>query len=262
MKEAAFAAKELGYKDDEEKFQNEFKDFSKYVWNSIERSKTERELECFAATPYQDISATIIGNIACFWPCKIIDIDNKRLIEVLNTLYSKYMPNGCWFNRHIWGAYGPILTWPIANCFVHLRDREKVVRIFDWTLKNGQSSTHAWPEGVSPQTFYGSEGDGYEGWGVAEFLMLLRNMLFLEKDKTLWIAPCIPSKWLKAGSIITIENIITNFGKYDVKIESDKVNNIIRINITPYNDTPKNGYILNSPKKYHIQPYVCLSDAR
>lgn len=258
LKEAIYAADELGLEEDACQFNMEYRDFETCVWNSIEKVIIERKLECFPASPYQDVSGTIIGNIACLWPCKLVDPWDKRLEGVLNTLYLKHMPNGCWFNRHIWGAYGPISTWPVANCFVHRLEVDKVIRIFQWTLKHGQSSTHSWPEGVSAQTMYGSEGDGYEGWGIAEYIMLLKNMLVLEQENSIWITPCIPKKWLSDGSVIKVTKVPTTFGRFGFTIESNVSKDMVRVTLNLESSSPQKGFTIfvNHPRNKEISSVI------
>lgn len=255
LKEVIYAASELGLDEDVKQFVKEYQDFESCVWNSVERVTTERKLECFPASPYQDVSGTIIGNIACFWPCKLVDPWDIRLEAVLNTLYSKHMPNGCWFNRHIWGAYGPILTWSIANCFLHRLEIDKLVRIFKWTLQHGQSSTHAWPEGVNAQTMYGSEGDAYVGWAMAEYVMLLKNMLVLEQEDSIWITPCIPKEWLNDGSVIKALDVPTTYGKLDLTLESSVHKDVVIISLNLEREGPSKGFtiFINHPLSKEIR---------
>lgn len=249
LREAAFAARELGFMEDSELMDREADDSERCVWDSIDRVVRLRKLECFPVEPYAEITSAIIGNIACLWPCRIVDPMDERLGRVLHTLYTRFMPNGCWFHRTMWGCYGPILTWPVANCFVHRREADKVERIFEWTLRNGQTATHAWPEGIHPRTFHGGEGDGYEGWGAGELLMLLRNMLYLERGDCLWITPCVPRGWFTDGARIEVRNGTTSYGKLDFLVRSDQSSDRVTLSLSLEGKRPRGGLVfyLNHP---------------
>lgn len=243
LKSAIFAAEELGMSEDVISMKKECADLEKCLWNSIDRTIEKKGLPCFPASPYQEVTSTIIGNIAALWPCKIVESDNKRINEVLEVLYSKHMPNYCWFHD-IWGSYGPLFTWSIANCFVQKRDVDKVAKIFKWTLENGQTATHSSPEGVHPKTLEGGEGDGLSGWAHAEYIMLIRNMLLLEQDESLWIAPCLLPEWLSENTSIGIQNTSSTFGQVGYSFSPDWVGGCITVEMDFKGDLPKNGFKL------------------
>lgn len=242
LKSAIFAAQELGIDEDVKWMKEECADLETCLWDSVKRTIEKKSLPCFPASPYQDVTSTIIGNIAALWPCGIVKSDNKRIDEVLEVLYSRHMPNHCWFHD-IWGCYGPIFTWSIANCFVHKRDKEKVSKIIKWTLKNGQTSTHNQPEGVHPKTLYGGEGDGISAWAAAEYFMLLRNMLLLEQDESLWIAPCLLEEWLE-NSPVEVRNAPTSFGRLGFSLTPHWSKNYVDIEMNFKGDLPRKGFVL------------------
>jgi hypothetical protein len=243
LKSAIFAAQELGMNEDIKWMREERADLETCLWDSVERTIEKRGLPCLPVSPYQDISSTIQGNIAALWPCEIVKSDNKRIDEVLEVLYSRHMPNHCLFHP-IFGSYLPLFTWSIANCFVHKRDKEKVSKILKWTLKNGQTSTHAQAEGVHPKTLYGGEGDGVSGWSEGEYFMLLRNMLLLEQDESLWIAPCLLEEWLSENSPIKVKNAPTSFGRLGFSLTPHWSKNYVDIEMNFKGDLPKKGFVL------------------
>ena len=247
LREVRDAAKALGEKEDVALFEAEFKDFEKCIWDSIEKTLKERDAECLPACPYNEVTDAIIGNISCFWPCKLVDPQNKVLKGVLDTLYEKFMINNCWFSNQAWGGYGAILTWPIANCFLHKHDFDKVRKIYSWTLKNTQSPTHSFPEGINYQTLHCSGGDGYEAWGAAEYVMLLRNMLLLEEDDHILFIPCGFKEWFKDRSVIKVLKMPTNYGEISFKVTPNiEKENTMTIEIDLKGQAPKGGYIFSS----------------
>lgn len=254
FRNAIYAARELGLEEDAKWMTAECQDLERCVWGSIDLAIKKRGLECFPASPYQDISSTIIANISCLWPCKVVNPKDERLGKVLEVLYSRFMPNGCYFHS-LMGGYTPIFAWPVANCFVQRRENQKALRIFRWTLENMQSPTHTQPEGIHPATFCGCEGDGISLWAGVECFMLIRNMLVLEQDNTLWITPCIPREWLADGKVIEINQAPTFYGELNYRIESKVADNVINMEVNLNGEGPKKGYIfyLNHPAEKEIR---------
>jgi hypothetical protein len=80
-----------------------------------------------------------------------------------------------------------------------------------WLLSHA-SPTYNWPEAVHPHSFGGSAGDGHHGWASAEWLLLVRALLFLEHKRTLTITPALPVEWLQTPGEVSVENAPTLFG--------------------------------------------------
>ena len=120
----------------------------------------------------------------------------------------------------------------------------RVSKILKWTLNNGQTSTHTQPEGVHPKTLYGGEGDGISAWAHAEYIMLIRNMLILEQEKSLWIAPCILQEWLSDNSRIEVRNASTTFGRVGFNLTPDWSNNTISVEMDFRGELPGKGFVL------------------
>mgnify|MGYP001044243408 CR=1 FL=1 len=88
-----------------------------------------------------------------------------------------------------------------------------------WLIDNA-TSTYTFPEAIHPRTNGGCVGDGHHGWAAAEFIHLIRNMLFFEEGGTLVITPIIPQRWIEPGEIIEVKNAPSYFGEINFKIES------------------------------------------
>ncbi|MCM8822744.1 MAG: hypothetical protein NC831_08060 [Candidatus Omnitrophica bacterium] len=72
--------------------------------------------------------------------------------------------------------------------------------------------------------FYASPHKTHE---EAWFLMETRWMLCIEQDKTLFLLPGVPRRWLEDGNTIRIENLSTYFGNVSFSVFSDLKNNRI-----------------------------------
>jgi hypothetical protein len=239
LREAAYAAKELGLKMDAKKFEDEYRDLENCTLHSIDQIR-KKGLACFPSSPYREVESTIIGNVGGVWPCRVLDANDKRIQEVLETLYSKYMINGGFVHSAHWGAYTPLLTPAIAQGFLQRRDMPKVMEIFKWELDHA-TPTNAWPEAVSLRTGYGACQGDIQGWAAAEYIMLLRNMLLLEQEDSIWIAPGVPSEWLVEGSTVGVKDAPTPYGKISYKITSNLSKNLIMFELTPPPVEPARG---------------------
>ncbi len=65
------------------------------------------------------------------------------------------------------------------------------------------------------------------------FLHQTRSMLVMERDKDLWLAPLIPAEWLRAGQLLTVNNMPTRFGPVHFCILSRLEKGIVEMTISP-----------------------------
>ena len=65
------------------------------------------------------------------------------------------------------------------------------------------------------------------------FLHQTRTMLVTERGDQLWLAPFIPSNWLKEGLALSVSNAPTRFGTVSYQIESHLAAGYIRATIQP-----------------------------
>jgi hypothetical protein len=79
--------------------------------------------------------------------------------------------------------------------------------------------TYTWPEAIHPRTLGGCIGDGHHGWAAADFILLIRNMLFMEENHRLVITPVMPLAWLKMKEDIVVKQAPTYFGELNYTIE-------------------------------------------
>jgi hypothetical protein len=82
-------------------------------------------------------------------------------------------------------------------------------------------------------------GDMPHGWAAAEFMLLLREMLFFEAGeddaRELYIAPGVLPRWLRGdgGHSVTVADAATTYGTpFGYTLNHDEANRILRIDIT------------------------------
>jgi hypothetical protein len=72
------------------------------------------------------------------------------------------------------------------------------------------------------------------------FLHQTRTLLVQERGGELWLAPMIPSDWLKDGRRVTVSNVPTRFGKVSFQLESHLARGWVEAEIRPPTDPPLN----------------------
>ncbi|MFA5928588.1 MAG: hypothetical protein WC838_04745, partial [Candidatus Margulisiibacteriota bacterium] len=159
-----------------------------------------------------------IGSIACIYPLKVFKLTDERFLNTLDYIDKHCMYDGGFFHDVMHSGFGTYLTAHVAQCYVALRDK-KALKILNWLLDKA-TDTFTWPEAINPQNFGGNMGDGHHGWAAADFLLLVRNMLFYEDEDKLVLLPCVPDDWFKVGEQISVDSAPSYFGTIDFKLKT------------------------------------------
>jgi hypothetical protein len=212
--------------------------------------------------------STIIGAAAYFHPTRLYygaklgdDIDAAFRLT-LDTIWAHFIEGGFRHDRS-WQAYGPYLTLQLAHAFLLIGDLDRMDALLGWSIDNAayarvsrsagsadrwQVTTGTWNEqhaypvandfsAMPFRSWY--MGDMPHGWAAAEFLLLLREMLFFEAGeddgRELYVAPGIPPRWLRGdgGHAITVTGAATMYGApFGYVLRHDEANRRVRIDIT------------------------------
>jgi hypothetical protein len=194
------------------------------------------------------LDSTMVGAVAYFHPCRLYmgaklgeDID-RAMRFTLDTIWGYFVEGGF---RHdaAWNCYGPYLTLQLAHAFLLRGDLERMDHLLRWSLDNAgfakvsrrdgqpanpwQVALGAWNEQhcypvatdfarIPSGSWY--MGDIPHGWACAEFILLLRDMLFFEADEDadphIFLMPGVLPEWLANGQSIHVENARTVFGNH------------------------------------------------
>jgi len=65
-------------------------------------------------------------------------------------------------------------------------------------------------------------GEGHHGWATAEWILLLRNLLFFEDAENLCLTRLLLSDHLEWGNTFSVRSAPSYFGKISFKILADK----------------------------------------
>jgi hypothetical protein len=202
--------------------------------------------ETFVPTGPGDVGrldSTMVGAIAYFHPCRLYqganlgaDVD-QAFRWTLDTIWAHFVDGGL---RHdaAWNAYAPYLTLQLAHAFLLTGDVTRMDALLGWAVGNAAyarigrgdvgrwdvvagawNEQHCYPIAtdfarVPDRWWY--MGDIPHGWAAAEFLLLLRDILFFEADEDggrhVYLAPGVMPHWVGDGETVTVEDAPTIFG--------------------------------------------------
>lgn len=204
--------------------------------------------ETFIPTGPGDVNrldSTIIGMLAYFHPCRLYmgnklgdDIDLAARMT-LETIWSHFIDSGGFRHDSAWNCYGPYLTLQLAHAFLLVGDKRRMDICLNWSVGNAAYSRvsrfpspeqwevvqgawneqHCYPVSKDFAEFPAGAwymGDIPHGWAAAEFLTLLRDILFFEAAEDdyphIYIAPGLMPHWLPDEQTIGVANAPTLFG--------------------------------------------------
>ncbi|MFJ3669889.1 hypothetical protein ACIPSE_25865 [Streptomyces sp. NPDC090106] len=196
--------------------------------------------ETFIPTGPADVGrldSTMIGAAAYFHPLRLHmgsklgdDIDAAAR-HTLDTMYAHFVTGGF---RHeaAWNAYGPYLTLQLAHAYLLAGDPGRMDALLGWVVEAGfpevagrAVALGAWNEQHAFTIASGFRdmpysrwymGDIPHGWAAAEYLLLIRDILFFEADEDrdphLYLAPGVRPHWVPGGEEVGVDAAPTLFG--------------------------------------------------
>lgn len=227
--------------------------------------------------------STMVGTLAYFHPCRLYM--NKKLGEdidyaarmTLDTIWYSFVHNGGFYHESAWNCYGPYLTLQLAHAFLLTGDTERMDACLKWTIGNAGYAhvtrnvvngemydvvQGAWNEQHCvpieddfksfPEREWWYMGDIPHGWACAEYIMLMRDILFFEADEDgsgkIYIAPGILPHWLESGNgTVSVRQAPTIFGgTFGYTLTSSTQAKIIDIKIDEFPDESV-GYVYRCP---------------
>lgn len=214
------------------------------------------------------LDSTMIGVLAYFHPCRLYmgnqlfsDLDNAARMS-LETIWGRFIDAGGFRHDSAWNCYGPYLTIQLAHSFLLIGDRNRMDQCLNWSVNNAAyarvgrhdsserwqvvqgawNEQHCYPVAKDfaefpPRSWY--MGDIPHGWACAEFLTLIRDILFFEADEDgnphIFIAPGILSHWLKDNQFVKVTNAPTIFGApFGYELTHRQSRKLIELRITQH----------------------------
>jgi hypothetical protein len=192
------------------------------------------------------LDSTMIGMLAYFHPCRLY-MGNKLVSDIdqaarmtLQTIASHFLDGGGFRHDSAWNCYGPYLTLQLAHAFLLTGDRQQMDRCLGWSVGNaGYSRVSRYPSPEQWEVVQGAwneqhcypiatdfgkfpsgswyMGDIPHGWAAAEFLTLLRDIVFFEADEDgyahIYVAPGLMPHWLGNNERFGVRDAPTVFGE-------------------------------------------------
>ncbi|WP_078868496.1 hypothetical protein [Streptomyces sp. NRRL B-1347] len=202
--------------------------------------------------------STMIGAAAYFHPLRLHmggklgdDVDRAARFT-LDTMYAHFVTGGF---RHeaAWNAYGPYLTMQLAHAYLLAGDPARMDALLGWTVAAASPRTEdravalgAWNEqhafpiasdyGEVPHRHW-YMGDIPHGWAAAEYLLLVRDILFFEADEDrdphVYVAPGVRPHWVPDGAAVAVGAAPTLFGApFGYRLAHDAGERTVTVDVT------------------------------
>jgi hypothetical protein len=175
-------------------------------------------------------------------PTRVLDPSDDAVEPMLNHLEDvQFLADG-WFdypapeNAHDWfnlGGFSKVQPYYTRNCEIYaLRDNVKpFVRSYFNTL-----AAMVNPEVMTFWEHFNHSGAWDKTHETGYFLHQTRILLVQERGDELWLAPMIPSDWLKDGLTVAVSDAPTRFGKVSFRLESHLARGWVEAEIRPPTD--------------------------
>lgn len=204
------------------------------------------------------LDSTMIGAAAFFHPLRLHmgsklgeDID-RAARWTLDTMYAHFVTGG-YRHEAAWNTYGPYLTTQLAHAYLLSGDVERMDALLGWIVGASLPRTeeravalgawneqHAFPVAsdfreVPSRHWY--MGDIPHGWAAAEYLLLIRDILFFEADEDrdphLYIAPGVRPHWVPDGASVAVDDAPNLFGApFGYRLTHDAGGRKVTVDIT------------------------------
>jgi hypothetical protein len=214
----------------------------------LDEQRRRGHWETFIPTGPGDVGrldSTIIGALSYFHPCRLYD-GSKLGADIdlaarhtLDTIWGHFIDGGGFRHDSAWNCYGPYLTLQLAHSFLLIGDVARMDQCLRWIVGNAYSTVgregsptpwqvvlgawneqHCYPIAKDFREMPGRSwymGDIPHGWACADFLTLLRDILFFETDEDgdaqLYLAPGLMPHWLGDGETIVVKDAPSVFGQ-------------------------------------------------
>jgi hypothetical protein len=187
--------------------------------------------QALPAAPGRGIDLGMVGTLAAWFPLRLIPSGSPLLGGTLAALEEVAFYEGALFVHAGHSGWGTYLNMRVAGCRL-LGSLPGGWALMDRLLKHA-SPTLNWPEAIHPVSGRGSAGDGHHGWASAEWLMLVRYLLFDDTGDTLHITPHLPEPWLSQAGSIELQDAPTRYGNLSYTLEWEEGAQSLSLHIDP-----------------------------
>ena len=230
IKIAENAANILGRPEDATRFAADYADYKQAYFVAMQRSialeKGDPDAPYLPAMPTEP-GADVSQSLIAVYPTKLLKPDNLWVTNLLSRMRRDELQglptHMAWMGE---GGVWPSESMNVAETYLRRGDIDKTVSLLMATLnhtyttdtfreeiKVDKSKPLACASGQSKDVpdGYGT-GDMPEAWGPANYILLLRDMLFYEDGNSLHILAGIPAQWIHPGEKIAVSSAPTTLG--------------------------------------------------
>ena len=216
---------------------NTIKELQTNIDGSLTIANKKLSAPMLPISPTRFMDSAAIGSLATLYPLRLFSPFDERLINTVEYLREHCFTNGVFFHDINHSGHGTYLNTHVAQVYLSQRN-PKALDIIHW-MNQIATQTFTWPESIHPFTFGGVIGDGHHGWAAADFLMMIRNMLFMEEGDNLILFSVIPKDWLSLFETIKVEKAPSYFGLINFSLEVCRPQEYILTLNNHYRETPK-----------------------
>jgi len=220
LREASFAAGELGHDADAAALNQQASDLQTTLLRSIQAVDARTGLTLIPNGPEDVASSSMArGTTPAVWPVAgLHDADSLLRASFANYFNTWLAPQNGGF-RHYQGTLWPYGGLGIAHVMLRLGMLQQVWQVLDWTISHQTlPGTYAWGEAVNPDNGGLELGDMPHSWAAAEFVSLTRDMLLAEQDGVLVVNGGTPDSWLQPGGHVSLRDAPTEYGPASIDL--------------------------------------------
>jgi hypothetical protein len=239
LRAAIAAAQWLGENPEAEAWQKEYDDFYRTFRRAAERdARTDAPGHRFVPIRMRD-NADIPpqkaqwGFLHAVFPGKVFATDDPLVRGNMAMLRSVereglVLDTG-WLKDGIWNYFASFY----GHAWLWLGEGEKAARTL-YAFGNHASPLLAWREEQKP-VGQGAAfvGDMPHNWASAEFIRLVRHLLVLERGNELHLFEGLPPTWARAGAVLKLNHIVTEFGPMSLELRVSKNGKTARLKLDP-----------------------------
>jgi hypothetical protein len=192
--------------------------------------------EALPAAPGRGIDLGMVGTLAAWFPLRVMPSASPLLAGTLAALEDAAFYEGALFVHAGHSGWGTYLNMRVAGCRI-LGGLPGGWDLMQWLLRHA-SPTLNWPEAIHPRSGGGSAGDGHHGWASAEWLMLVRLLLFDDLGGAIHVTPALPEEWLEQEGSITVKDAPTPYGTLNYTLDWTSGGETLRLHLEPLWRTP------------------------
>lgn len=230
IKIAEMSANILGKPEDAARFAADYASYKQAYFTAMQRSigleKGDPDAPYLPAMPTEP-GADVSQSLIAVYPTRLLTPDNPWVTNLLSRMRRDELQglptHMAWMGE---GGVWPSESMNVAETYLRRGNIDKTLSLLIATL-NHTYTTDAFREEIKVDKTkplacasgqskdvpngYGT-GDMPEAWGPANYILLLRDMLFYEDGDSLQILAGIPSRWIGPGQKIAISSAPTTLG--------------------------------------------------